>query len=138
MFFWTLLPFQWSNDCWQFDLWFLCLFSTQFEYLEVHGSCTFEAWLGKFWALLCSHVRWAQLCGSFNWHCLSLGLPFLGIGVKTDFFQSCGHCWVFQISWHIECSTFTESSFRIWNSSTEIPSPPLALFLVMLPKAHLT
>ena len=25
-----------------------------------------------------------------------------------------------------------------WNSSTGIPSPPLALFLVMLPKAHLT
>ena len=28
--------------------------------------------------------------------------------------------------------------FRIWNSSTGIPSPPLALFLVMLPKDHLT
>ena len=26
----------------------------------------------------------------------------------------------------------------IWNSSTGIPSPPLALFVVMLPKAHLT
>ena len=36
--------------------------------------------------------------------------------MKTDFFQSCGHCWVFQICWHIECSTFTASSFRIWNS----------------------
>ena len=31
----------------------------------------------------------------------------------------------------------TASSFRIWNSSTEIPSPPIALFIVMLPKAHL-
>ena len=40
--------------------------------------------------------------------------------------------------WHIECSTFTASSFRIWNSSTGIPSPPLALFVVMLPMAHLT
>ena len=58
--------------------------------------------------------------------------------MKTDLFQSCGHCWVFQMCWHIECSTFTASSFRIWNSSTEIPSPPLAFFLVMLPKAHLT
>ena len=28
--------------------------------------------------------------------------------------------------------------FRIWNSTTGIPSPPLALFIVMLPKAHLT
>ena len=44
----------------------------------------------------------------------------------------------FQICWHIECSTFTASSFRIWNSSTGIPSPPLALFVVMLSKAHLT
>ena len=58
--------------------------------------------------------------------------------MKSDLFQSCGHCWVFQICWHIECSTFTASSLRIWNSSTGIPSPPLALFVVMLSKAHLT
>ena len=58
--------------------------------------------------------------------------------MKTDLFQSCGHCWVFQICWQTECSTFTASSFRIWNSSTRIPSPPLALFIVMLSKAHLT
>ena len=63
---------------------------------------------------------------------------FFGIGMKTDLFQSCGHCWVFQICWHIESSTFTASSFRIWNSSTGIPSPPLDLFIVMFPKAHLT
>ena len=58
--------------------------------------------------------------------------------MKTELFQSWGHCWVFQICWHIECSTFTPSSFRTWNSLTGIPSPPLALFVVMLPKAHLT
>ena len=58
--------------------------------------------------------------------------------MKTDLFQSCGHCWVFQVFWHIECSTFTASSFRIWNSSTGIPSPPLALFIVMHPKAYFT
>ena len=28
-------------------------------------------------------------------------------------FPTCGHCWVFQISWHILCSSFTASSFRI-------------------------
>ena len=44
----------------------------------------------------------------------------------------------FPTCWHIECNTFTESCFRIWNSSAGIPSPPLALFIVMLPKAHLT
>ena len=68
----------------------------------------------------------------------SLALPFSGIGMKTDLFQSCGHCWVFQIFWHTECSTLTASSFRIWNSSTGIPSPLLALFIVMLPKAQVT
>ena len=58
--------------------------------------------------------------------------------MKTGLFQSCDHWWVFQICWHIECNTFIASSFRTWNSSTWIPSPPLALFMVMLPKAHLT
>ena len=68
----------------------------------------------------------------------SLSLSFFGIGMKTDLSQACGHCWVFQICWHIQYSTFTASSFRVWNTSTRIPSPPLALFIVMLPKAHLT
>ena len=76
-------------------------------------------------------MRWVQLYSS-------LALPFFGIGMKTDLFLSCGQCWVFQMCWHIECSTFTASFFRIWNSSTGIPSPLLALFVVMLPKAHLT
>ena len=58
--------------------------------------------------------------------------------MKTDLFQSCGLCWVFQVCWHIECSTFTASSFRIWDNSTAFPSSPLALFIVMLPKTHLT
>ena len=58
--------------------------------------------------------------------------------MKTDLFQSCGHCRVFQICWHIECSILTASSSRIWNSTTWIPLPPLALFIVMFSKAHLT
>ena len=68
----------------------------------------------------------------------SLSLLFFVIGMKTDLFQFCGHCWVFQICWYIECSTFTALSFRIWNSSNGILSPPLALLVVRLPKAHLT
>ena len=53
------------------------------------------------------------------------GTAFLRDWNESKLFQSCGHCWVFQICWHIECSTFTASSSRIWNSSTGIPSPPL-------------
>ena len=52
--------------------------------------------------------------------------------------SSSSSSWVFQICWYIECSTFTASSFRILNNSAGIPSPPLALFVVLLPKAHLT
>ena len=34
-----LLPLRY-NECWQFDLWFLCLFKTQLVHLEVLGSHT--------------------------------------------------------------------------------------------------
>ena len=51
----------------------------------------------------------------------SLALLFFGIGMKTDL-QSSGHCWVISICWHIEFSSLTTSSFRIWNSSAEILS----------------
>ena len=75
-----------------------------------------------------------QLCGSLNilWHFLSLGLEW-----KLTFSSSMATA-EWKRCWHIECSTFTASSFRIWNSSTGIPSLLLALFVVILPKAHLT
>ena len=44
----------------------------------------------------------------------------------------------FPICWHIYYSTLTATSIRAWNSSAGIPSLPLALFVVVLPKAHLT
>ena len=86
----------------------------------------FEHYFASMWDECNCAVVWALF-----------GITFFGIGIKTDLFQ-CGHCWVFQICWHLKCSSFTTSSFRIWKSSTGIPSPPLALFVVMLPKAHLT
>ena len=58
--------------------------------------------------------------------------------MKTDLSLSCGHCWVFQICWRIECSTLTASVFWSWSSSAGILSPPLGLFIVMFPNAHLT
>ena len=82
-------------------------------------SCIAEAWLGEFWALLYWRVRCVQLCNNLSiiWHCLSLGLKW-----KLTFFQSCGHCWIFQICWHIEeigsTSFITHKSwsslFTIW------------------------
>ena len=77
-------------------------------------------------------MRWGQLCSNLNilWHCFSLGLEW-----KLTLWPV---LWIFQICWYIECSTFTAPISRIWNSSTGVPSPPLALFVMMLPKAHLT
>ena len=81
------------------------------------------------------YVKWTQFCSSLNilWH------YYPSLGLKWEhLFQSSGHCWVLQICCHIECSPLTASSFRIWNRSAGIPSPPLALFIVMLPKVYLT
>jgi len=72
------------------------------------------------------------------WLAHSLVVPFLGIGMRVDLFQSCGLCWVFQICWHNECKTLMTSSFRDLNSSAGISSHPLALLTAVLPKVHLT
>ena len=91
------------------------------------GSENFEHYFASMWDECNCAVVWTFLA-----------LPFFGTRMKTELFQSCGYCQVFQICWHIECSTFTASSFRIWSSLTRISSFPLALFVLMLPKAHLT
>ena len=75
-----------------------------------------------------------------NWMILwtSLALPFFGTRMNTELFQSCGHCWVFQIGWCIEGSTLAASPLRILNSSAGIPSPQLALFKVIFLRCQLT
>ena len=117
---WSLVPLPFLKPAWTSG-------SSQFTY---HWSLA--------WRILSITLLVCEMSAVVRLFEHSLALPFFGIGMKTDLFQSCGHCWVFQICWHIECSTFTASSFRIWNNSTGIPSPPLALFIVMLPKAHFT
>ena len=112
---WSLVPLPLLNPAW------------------TSGSSQFTCCRSLAWRIL----RITLLACWDECNCVVLW-TFFGIGRKIDLFQSCGHCWVFKICGHIECSTFTASSFRIWNSSTAIPSPPLPLFVVMLPKAHLT
>ena len=103
---------------------------------QLHSSHMLR--VGHDWATSLSLSLASEMNTIVQWFEHSLALLFFGIGMKTELFQPCGHCWGFQICWHIECSTFTASSYRIWNSSAGIPLPPLALFAVMLPKAHLT
>ena len=94
---------------------------------------------GIFWFTYCWTLARRILSITFasKWNeCNCMGVwTFFGISFLWDWNEN---CWVFQICWQIECSTFTASSFRIWNRSTGIPSLPLALFVVMFPKAHLT
>ena len=105
-----------------------------------NSACTSgHSWLMNCWSLDFEHY----LASMWNKHnCMAVwpffGLALLWTGMKIDHFQSCGYSWVFHISWHLEYSTLIASSFKIWNSSAVIPSPLLALFVVVLPKPHLT
>ena len=96
------------------------------------SAFTYLVWTsGSSWFMYCWSLAWRRLSitllasemSTIMWKFEQyLALPFFGIGMKTGLFQCCGHCWVFQICWHIECNTFTVSSFRIeiahWNSIT--------------------
>ena len=114
---WSLVPLPFLKPAWTSGSWW-------FMY------CWRLSWRLS-WRILSIALQtliWVKLCDSLNilWHWLSLGLEW------KHLFLSYGHCWVFQICWHTECSILMTSSLRIWNSSVGIPSPPLASFIVML------
>ena len=124
MFFWN--SFSLSMIQWMLAIWSL----VPLPFLK-------PAWTsGSSWFTYCWSLAWRILSVSLLpcemsaivqyfkilWHCFSLGLEW-----KVTFSRPVANCWVFQICWHIECSTFTASSFRIGNSSTGIPSSPLCL-----------
>ena len=106
---WSLVPLPLRNPACTHE-------SSQFNY------CWSLAWRILSITLLACEVN--AIVWKFD-HSLSLSFE---VGIKTDLFQSCDHCWVFQICWHVECSISTASSIRIWNSSAGIPSPPLSLY----------
>ena len=96
-----------------------------------------DAWHGlihgvaKSWTWL-SH--WTEL----NWTWAFFGIAFL-----WDWNEN----WPFPVWWTLLSfpnllgywvQHFQASSFSIWNSSTGIPSPPLALLIVIFSKTHLT
>ena len=117
---WSLVPLPFLKPAW------------------TSGSSQFTYCWSLAWRILSITLLVCEMSAIVQQFEHSLALLLFGIGMKIDLFQSCGHCWVFHICLHIECSTFTASSSRIWNSSTGILFPPPALFVVMLPKARLT
>ena len=117
---WSLVPLPFLKPAW------------------TSGSSRFTYCWSLAWRILSITLLVCQMSAIVHQFEHSLTLPFFGIGMKINIFRSCDHCWVFQICLHIECSTFMASSFRVWKSSTGIPSPLLALFIVMLSNTHLT
>ena len=125
--------FLWSSGCWQFDLCFPLHFLN-------------PAWRpGSSWFTYCWSLTWRtsritlRPC-EMSATCAGVW-AFFGIAILWDWNEN----WPFPIlwplqsylCWYSECSTLTASYFRIWNSSAEIPSPSIAMFVVVLPKVHL-
>ena len=79
---------------------------------------------------------WNECNGTVVW--TFFGIALLWNWNKNWSFPFLWPLWAIQICWHVEYSTLTASSFKIWDISAEIPSPSLALFLLILPKSHLT
>ena len=116
---WSLVHLPFLNPAWTSG-------SSGFMYCWSLALENFEYHIASMWDECTCVVVWTFL-----------GIAFCGTGMKTDLFQSCGHCWVFQICWNVEWSTVSASHFRIWIISAGIASLPLALFVVVLPKVHL-
>ena len=109
----TLSLYLWSSGCWQFNLWSSAFSTSRLNVWKftVHillkpGLENFEHYFASVWGQCNCVVVW-----------IFFGIVFFGIGMKINLFQSYGHCWIFKICWHIECSTLTASSFRTWNNS---------------------
>ena len=118
---WSLVPLPFSKtslNIWKFTV----------HVLLKPGLENFEHYFTSEWDECNCAVVWA----------------FFGIAFLWDWNEN----WPFPVLWPLLSfpnllaywmkSIFTASSFRIWNNSIGIPSPPLALFVVMLSKAHLT
>ena len=135
MFFWNSLAFlriQWMLAIWSLISSVFSKSSLNIWKFTVHillkpGLENFELYFASMWDECNCAVVWAYF-----------GIAFLWDWNENWTFPVLWPLLSFQICWHIECSTFTASSFRIWNSWAGIPSPPPALFVVMLSKAHLT
>ena len=65
------------------------------------------------WRILSISLLACEMSAIVQWFEHSLALLFFGTGMKTDLFQSYGHCWVFQICWQTESSTLTPSSLGL-------------------------
>ena len=76
---WTLVPLPFVNPA--------C----------VSGCSQFMYFWSLPWRIFSITLPACEINAIVQWFEHSLALPFFGIEMKIDLFQSCGHCWVFQI-----------------------------------------
>ena len=120
MFFWNSLAF--SRIQWMLAIWSLVLLPF------LNSSCT--PWKFSTQVLLKPSLKdfehnLTSMVSEHNYpvvwaffkHCLSWELEWQLLFPRLWKI----HCWIFQICWHIECSTLMALSFRILNSSAGIP-----------------
>ena len=122
----SLLLFPWSSRCWHlisgssaFSKTSLNIWKFTVEVFLKSGLENFEHYFTSMWDECNCVVVWAFF-----------GIAFLGDWNKNWPFPVLWPLLSFPNCWHIECSTFTASSLRIWSSSTGIPSPSLAYMKV--------
>ena len=132
MFFWNSLAF--SSKCWHLLSGFsafskpnLYIWKFSVHVLLKPSLKDFEHNLASIWNECNGMVVWTFFSIAFLWDWNKNWL-FLVLWPRLSFP-------ILLIYW---VQHFNSIIFRTWNSSAGIPSPPLALFIVMLPKAHLT
>ena len=95
---WSLVPLPFVNPAW------------------TSGS----SWFSQCWSLACKILSMTLLAWECNCLMANTFVSTMLLGNSdVDLFQSCGHCWVFQICWYIECNTLMASSFRVLKSLLE-------------------
>ena len=119
MFFWNSFAFLMIQ--WMLAIWYL--FSLPFlNPARISGHSWFTYCWSLLWRILSFTLLACEISAIVLYFEHSLRFLFFGIGRKTDVFQSYGHCWVFQICWHIECSTFTASCFQFSSVTQSCPT----------------
>ena len=126
MFFWNSLAF--SMIQWMMGIWPL----VPLPFLNpacTSGISWFMYYWRLTWRILSITLLACEISAIVQYFEHSLPLPFLGIGMKTDLFQSCGHCWVFHISGrkvqflclllYLEEEMATHSSILAWKKSLD-------------------
>ena len=116
---WSRVPQPFLNAAWTSE-------SSSFMYLLLKRSLKdFDHYFNSMWNECNCTVVWTFM-GIAPFGDWNENSPFPVLRLLLNF-PNC---------WHIDCSTSTASSFRILNRSAVIPLPPLAFFVVILPKAY--